>query len=64
MFSTPIRSEDHRRCPDPVSEEAGGRDDPDRVLSQRFCPYRPAALHGAPATKVHPQPRALHQLLL
>lgn len=59
-----LRSEDHCRRFDPVCEEAGRRDDPDRLLSQRVCPHRPAAFHGAAAAKVRPQPRTLHQLLL
>ncbi|KAM7401215.1 hypothetical protein PAMA_005416 [Pampus argenteus] len=58
------RSEDHRRRSDPVCEEAGRRDDPDCLLSQRVRPHRPAAFHGAPATKVHPQPDALRELFL
>lgn len=40
------RLEDHCGRADPVGEEAGGRDDPDRVLPQCVCPHWPAALHG------------------
>lgn len=61
---THTRSKDHRWCPDPVCEEAGRRDDLDRVLSQRVCPHRPAAFYGVTATKVRPQPLALRQLLV
>lgn len=59
-----LRSEDHRRRFDPVCEEAGRCDDPDCLLSQRFRPHWLAALHGAPAPKVHPQPHTLRQLLI
>ncbi len=43
------RPEDHCGCSDPVSEEAVGCDDPDRLLSQCLCSDWTAALHGEPA---------------
>lgn len=49
LTSAPVflgRPEDHRGCADPVSEEAGGRDDPNRFLPQCVRPHRPSALHG------------------
>lgn len=64
LSSSPSRSEDHSRRSDPVGEEAGRRDDPDRLLSQRLRSDRPAAFHGAPETKVRPQHWTLHQLVL
>lgn len=43
------RPEDHCGRSDPVCEEAVGRDDPDRLLSQCLCSDWAAALHGEPA---------------
>lgn len=48
----PCRPEDHRGCFDPVSKEAVGRDDPDRLLPKCVCANRPAAVHGKPAAEV------------
>lgn len=48
----PCRPENHRGCFDSVSKEAVGRDDPDRLLPERVCANRPAAVHGKPAAEV------------
>lgn len=56
-----LRPEDHRRCSHTVCEEAGGRDDPNRLLPERLRPHRPAALHGKPAAEMRPQHSTLHQ---
>lgn len=52
----PGRPEDHRGCSDPVSKEAVGCDDPDRLLPERVCADRPAAVHGKPAAQVCEDP--------
>lgn len=46
------RLEDHCGRPDPVSEEAVGCDDPDRLLPERLCSDWSPAVHGQPAPKV------------
>lgn len=55
------RPEDDRGRSDPVGEEAGGRDDPHRVLPERLRPHRPAAVHGEPAAEMCPQHGTLPQ---
>lgn len=55
------RPEDHRGRSDPVGEEAGRRDDPDGLLSQRLRSHRPAALHGEPAAEMRPHHHTLSQ---
>lgn len=47
-----FRPEDHCGRPNPVCEEAVGRDDPYRLLPERLCPHWPAAVHGKPAPEV------------